>query len=157
MKARLFIETYDEMVREIPEKFEKIYELSKEWKEFDGRNLLSRDQLRKDCNLFNDLDWFKEAREFFLTTSCDNKTIRIFWYDDYDDKRYIDVLDSFFDDFDSYIEYVKTRISENNQSELEKYNEYLRELELKKELEEQKQYQEYLKLKEIYEPKSIQK
>lgn len=157
MKARDFIETYDEMTEKIPEKFEKIYELSKEWKEFDGRNLLSRDQLRKDCNLFDDLDWFREAREFFLTTLDDNKTIRIFWYDDCDEQRRIDVLDSFFDDFDSYLEYVKNLILENNKAELEKYNEYLRKLEKEKELKEQKQYQEFLRLKEIYEPKSTQK
>ena len=148
MKARLFIETYAEMIEKIPEKFEKIYGLTKEWKKFDGRNLLSGDELRKDCSLFNDLAWFKEAKEFFLTTSYDNKTIRIFWYDDYDEKRHIDVLDSFFDDFDSFIEYVKTLISENNKSELEKYNKYIEKFE--KELEEQKQYQEYLRLKEIY-------
>lgn len=149
MKARLFIETYDEMIEKIPEKFNKIYELTTEWKVFDGRNLLSGDQLRKGCSLFNDLAWFKEAKEFFLTTSYDNKTIRIFWYDDYNEKRHIDVLDSFFDDFDSYIEYVKTLISENNKSELEKYNKYIKKFE--KELEEQKQYQEYLRLKELYE------
>ena len=32
MKARNFIETYDEMTEKIPEKFEKIYELSKNGK-----------------------------------------------------------------------------------------------------------------------------
>ena len=150
MKARLFIETYGEMVREIPEKLEKIYELTKEWKVFDGRNLLNRDGLRKDCGLFNDLAWFKGVEEFFLTTSCDNKTIRIFWFDDYDEKRHIDVLDSFFDDFDSYIEYVKTLISENNKSELKKYDEYCEKQKREQESLKNQEYQEFLRLKEIY-------
>lgn len=150
MKARLFIETYAEMIEKIPEKFEKIYGLTKEWKKFDGRNLLSGDELRKDCSLFNDLAWFKEAKEFFLTTSCDNKTIRIFWYDDCEERRHINVLDSFFDDFDSFIEYVKTLISENNKSELEKYNRYIENQKKEQESLKNQEYQEFLRLKEIY-------
>lgn len=148
MKIRKLIEMYDNSLNSINDKFEKVYELIKDWEYFDGKNLI-----KKNYGSFSSLARFN-GTEWFNVGIADETTINIFWYDKYDDYQDIDVLDSFFDDFDSYLEYVKKLVSENNKAELEKYNEYLRKLEKEQENNDQKQYQEFLRLKEIYEPKS---
>ena len=148
MKIRELIKMYDNSINSISAKFEKIYELTKEWDHFDGKNLV-----KKDYSPFDSLAWFRGVEGFYIGIMNEN-TITIFWYDRGNDYQSVDVSDAFFDDFDSYLEYVKNLVSENNKAELEKYNEYLRKLEKEQEINEQKQYQEFLRLKEIYEPKS---
>ena len=96
-----------------------------------------------------------EGAEWFHIDIIDETTINIFWYDKGDDYQNVYVSDAFFDDFDSYLEYVKNLVLENNKTELEKYNEHLRNLEKEQEIKEQKRYQEYLKLKEMQESKSL--
>ena len=140
---------YENSIGSISDKFEKVYELIKEWEYFDGKNLIKR-----NYGPFSSLAWFN-GTECFNVDILDENTINIFWYDKCDDYQDLDVPDMFFDDFDSYLEYVKNLVSENNKAEREKYNEYLRNLEKEQEKNEQKQYQEFLRLKEIYEPKSL--
>ena len=149
MKIREIIKMYDNSISDIFTKFKKIYELIKEWQHFDGKNLV-----KKDYGPFSSLAWL-EGAEWFHIDIIDETTINIFWYDKGDDYQNVYVSDAFFDDFDSYLEYVKNLVLENNKTELEKYNEHLRKLEKEQEIKEQKRYQEYLKLKEIYEPKSL--
>lgn len=145
MKIREIIEMYDNSISNIFSKFEKIYELTKEWQHFDGKNLV-----KKDYGPFSSLAWL-EGAEWFHIDIIDETTINIFWYDKGDDYQNVYVSDAFFDDFDSYLEYVKNLVSENNKAELEKYNEYLRKLEKEQELFETQEYQEYLKLKKKFE------
>ena len=52
--------------------------------------------------------------------------IEIIWYDRDGDYYCVYVSSLFFDDFDSYLEYVKNLTSENNKRETEKYQEYLK-------------------------------
>ena len=123
----------------------KIHELTKECQHFDGKNLV-----KKDYDQFSSLAWFRGA-EWFHIDIIDENTINIFWYDSCDEYQNVYVSDEFFDDFDSYLEYVKNLVLENNKKQVEKFQEYLKHT---KELEKQKvqkQYEEYLKLKEIYE------
>lgn len=148
MKIRKLIKMYDNSIGSIDDKFEKVYELTKELEHFDGKNLIKR-----NYGQFSSLAWFKGAEWFYLDI-MNETTINIYWYDKCNDYQNVEVLDIFFDDFDSYLEYVKKFISENNKAEREKYNEYLRNLEKEQEKNEQKQYQEFLRLKEIYEPQS---
>lgn len=146
MKIRKLIEMYDNSINSINDKFEKVYELIKDWEYFDGKNLIKR-----NYGPFSSLAWFT-GTECFNMDLTDENTINIFWYDKCDDYQDVDVPDMFFDDFDSYLEYVKKLVLENNKVEREKYNEYLRNIEKEQENNDQKQYQEFLRLKEIYEP-----
>ena len=148
MKIREIIEIYENSISNIFTRFEKIHELTKECQHFDGKNLV-----KKDYSSFSSLAWFRGA-EWFHIDIIDENTINIFWYDSCDEYQNVYVSDEFFDDFDSYLEYVKNLVLENNKNELEKYNEYLRKLENEKEIGKQKQYEEFLKLKEIFEPQS---
>ena len=109
--------------------------------------------LKKNYGPFSSLAWFT-GTECFNVDLTDENTINIFLDDKCDDYQDVDVPDMFFDDFDSYLEYVKKLVLENNKVEREKYNEYLRNIEKEQENNDQKQYQEFLRLKEIYEPQS---
>jgi len=42
MKTLFFIKTYNEIISEIPKKFEKIQELTKEWKYFNGKEIVKK-------------------------------------------------------------------------------------------------------------------
>ena len=147
MKIREIIEIYENSISNIFTKFEKIYELTKECQHFDGKNLV-----KKDYDQFSSLAWFREA-EWFHIDIIDENTINIFWYDSCDDYQNVYVSDEFFDDFDSYLEYVKNLVLENNKIQTAKFQEFQSRLEKEKEIEKQKQYEEFLKLKEIFEPK----
>ena len=148
MKIRKLIEMYENSITSISDKFEKVYELIKEWEYFDGKNLIKR-----NYGPFSSLAWFN-GTEWFNIDIIDENTINIFWYDKCDDYYDVDVPDMFFDDFDSYLEHIKNLVSENNKAEREKYNEYLKKFEKEQEINNQKQYQEFLRLKKIYEPQS---
>ena len=125
----------------------KIYELTKECQHFDGKNLV-----KKDYDRFSSLAWFRGA-EWFHIDIIDENTINIFWYDSCGEYQNVYVSDEFFDDFDSYLEYVKNLVLENNKIQTAKFQEFQSRLEKEKEIEKQKQYEEFLKLKEIFEPK----
>lgn len=146
MKTLFFIKTYNEIISEIPKKFEKIQELTKEWEYFDGKNLV-----KKDYSPFNSLNYFKQSYNIFLDIIDDEKTIRISWNDDVEDYYCVNVSEMFFDYFNGYLEYVKNLVSENKKSELEKYSKYLDKLQKSQKLFEDKEYQEYLRLKKKFE------
>ena len=42
MKIRKLIEMYDNSINSINDKFEKVYELIKDWEYFDGKNLIKK-------------------------------------------------------------------------------------------------------------------
>lgn len=147
MKIREIIEIYENSISNIFTKFEKIHELTKECQHFDGKNLV-----KKDYGQFSSLAWFRGA-EWFHIDIIDENTINIFWYDSCDEYQNVYVSDEFFDDFDSYLEYVKNLVLENNKIQTAKFQEFQSRLEKEKETEEQEQYQEFLRLKKIYEPK----
>jgi len=145
MKTLFFIKTYNELMSEIPEKFEKIQELTKEWEYFNGKEII-----KKDYSPFNSLKYFKQSYQIYLDI-IDETIIRISWNDDVEDYYCVNVSEMFFDDFNGYLEYVKNLVSENKKSELEKYSKYLDKLQKSQKLFEDKEYQEYLRLKKKFE------
>ena len=145
MKAQDFIDYYLQESGKIPEKFEKIKEITKEWLFFDRKELI-----KKDYSPFESIKYFDRNFTFTLE-SVDKDEIEIIWYDRDGDYYCVYVSSLFFDDFDSYLEYVKNLTSENNKRETEKYQEYLKNLEKEQWENEQKQYKEYLRLKEKFE------
>ena len=145
MKAQDFIDYYLQESGKIPEKFEKIKEITKEWLFFDRKELI-----KKDYSPFESIKYFNRSFTFTLE-AVDKDEIEIIWYDRDGDYYCVYVSSLFFDDFDSYLEYVKNLVSENNKRETEKYQEYLKNLEKEQWENEQKQYKEYLRLKEKFE------
>lgn len=145
MKAQDFIDYYLQESGKIPEKFEKIKEITKEWLFFDRKELI-----KKDYSPFESIKYFNRNFTFTLE-AVDKDEIEIIWYDRDGDYYCVYVSSLFFDDFDSYLEYVKNLTSENNKRETEKYQEYLKNLEKEQWENEQKQYKEYLRLKEKFE------
>ena len=145
MKAQDFIDYYLQESGKIPEKFEKIKEITKEWLFFDRKELI-----KKDYSPFESIKYFDRNFTFTLE-SVDKDEIEIIWYDRDGDYYCVYVSSLFFDDFDSYLEYVKNLTSENNKRKTEKYQEYLKNLEKEQWENEQKQYKEYLRLKEKFE------
>lgn len=145
MKAQDFIDYYLQESGKIPEKFEKIKEITKEWLFFDRKELI-----KKDYSPFESIKYFDRNFTFTLE-AVDKDEIEIIWYDRDGDYYCVYVSSLFFDDFDSYLEYVKNLVSENNKRETKKYEEYLKNLEKEQWENEQKQYKEYLRLKEKFE------
>lgn len=145
MKAQDFIDYYLQESGKIPEKFEKIKEITKEWLFFDRKELI-----KKDYSPFESIKYFDRNFTFTLE-AVDKDEIEIIWYDRDGDYYCVYVSSLFFDDFDSYLEYVKNLTSENNKRETEKYQEYIKNLEKEQWENEQKQYKEYLRLKEKFE------
>lgn len=145
MKAQDFIDYYLQESGKIPEKFEKIKEITKEWLFFDRKELI-----KKDYSPFESIKYYDKNCSFTLE-AVDKDEIEIIWYDRDGDYYCVYVSSLFFDDFDSYLEYVKNLTSENNKRETEKYQEYLKNLEKEQCENEQKQYKEYLRLKEKFE------
>lgn len=145
MKAQEFIDYYLQESGKIPEKFEKIKEITKEWLFFDRKELI-----KKDYSPFESIKYFDRNFTFTLE-AVDKDEIEIIWYDRDGDYYCVYVSSLFFDDFDSYLEYVKNLVSENNKRETKKYEEYIKNLEKEQWENEQKQYKEYLRLKEKFE------
>jgi hypothetical protein len=145
MKAQDFIDYYLQESGKIPEKFEKIKEITKEWLFFDRKELI-----KKDYSPFESIKYFDRNFTFTLE-AVDKDEIEIIWYDRDGDYYCVYVSSLFFDDFDSYLEYVKNLVSENNKRETKKYEEYIKNLEKEQWENEQKQYKEYLRLKEKFE------
>lgn len=145
MKAQDFIDYYLQESGKIPEKFEKIKEITKEWLFFDRKELI-----KKDYSPFESIKYYDRNFTFTLE-AVDKDEIEFIWYDRDGDYYCVYVSSLFFDDFDSYLEYVKNLVSENNKRETKKYEEYIKNLEKEQWENEQKQYKEYLRLKEKFE------
>jgi hypothetical protein len=145
MKAQDFIDYYLQESGKIPEKFEKIKEITKEWLFFDRKELI-----KKDYSPFESIKYFDRNFTFTLE-AVDKDEIEIIWYDRDGDYYCVYVSSLFFDDFDSYLEYVKNLVSENNKRETKKYEEYIKQQEKQLQEENEKEYKEYLRLKEKFE------
>lgn len=145
MKAQDFIDYYLQESGKIPEKFEKIKEITKEWLFFDRKELI-----KKDYSPFESIKYYDKNCSFTLE-AVDKDEIEIIWYDRDGDYYCVYVSSLFFDDFDSYLEYVKNLVSENNKRETKKYEEYIKQQENRLQEENGKQYKEYLRLKEKFE------
>lgn len=138
MKAQDFIDFYTQEVDKIPEKFEKIQEITKEWLFFNGKELI-----KVDYSQFESIKYYDQNCIFTLK-AVDKDAIEIIWYDENGDYCCVYVSSLFFDDFEKYLEYVKDLVSENNERQVEKCIEY--EDAHKEDVE--KEYQEYLRLKD---------
>lgn len=145
MKAQDFIDYYLQESGKIPEKFEKIKEITKEWLFFDRKELI-----KKDYSPFESIKYYDKNCSFTLE-AVDKDEIEIIWYDRDGDYYCVYVSSLFFDDFDSYLEYVKNLVSENNKRETKKYEEYIKQQENRLQEENEKEYKEYLRLKEKFE------
>jgi hypothetical protein len=147
MKVQMFTDYYIKEVNKIPEKFEKIYEISKSWVKFSGKELH-----KPSHNPYSDLEYYRQAGGDFKIFPCYDNKIGISW-EGSDDIYIFEVTDLFFDDFDKYLEGVFERVEENNKKQAEKFQEYLKHTKELEKQREQEQYQEFLRLKKIYEPK----
>ena len=145
MKAQDFIDYYLQESGKIPKKFEKIKEITKEWLFFDRKELI-----KKDYSPFESIKYYDKNCSFTLE-AVDKDEIEIIWYDRDGDYYCVYVSSLFFDDFDSYLEYVKNLVSENNKRETKKYEEYIKQQENRLQEENEKEYKEYLRLKEKFE------
>lgn len=150
MNFQEFIAFYINEVNKISEKFDRIYEESKKWTYFNGKELVTI-----NYSPYKILKYHRQAYGSYKISPFDSGRIEISWVDSDNEVWNMVVANLFFDDFEKFFEGVKTEIFENNKKQIECYQEYLRALEEEKEFKAQQQYQEYLRLKEIYEPKPI--
>lgn len=145
MKAQDFIDYYLQESGKIPEKFEKIKEITKEWILFNGKELI-----KKDYSSFESIKYYDKNCSFTLE-AVDKDEIEIIWYDRDGDYYCVYVSSLFFDDFEAFLEKIKNTVSENNKIQTERYEEYIKQQENRLQEENEKEYKEYLRLKEKFE------
>lgn len=93
----------------------KIKEITKDALFFNGKELI-----KEDHTVFRDLRYIRLDAHFILDF-MDKDDIEIFWHDIDGDYYHVYVNDLFFDDFESYLEYVKDLVIKNNKTQNEKY------------------------------------
>lgn len=147
MNFQEFIGFYVNEVNKISEKFDRIYEESKKWTYFNGKELVTVND-----SPYRILKYHSQACGNYGILPAENGNIKISWVESDNNTCSVTVTNEFFDDFEKFFKGVKIEIFENNKKQIEIYQEYLRALEEEKESKKRQQYQEFLRLKEIYEP-----
>ena len=121
IKAQDFMDYYIKEINKISDKFDKIYEISKKWVYFDGKEL-------KNVNYspYRSLIYHNQANGFYKISPLKNGEIMIFWEDDDEIFDYVAVTNDFFDDFEKFLKDVENEVSKNNEIQNSKYSEYLK-------------------------------
>lgn len=114
------INFYNQEIKKIPEKFEKIKEVTRKWLYFDCFRL----QLR-DFSGYENLFYFDIGAEIYFAFK-DKDEIHISFWCSFKGEFFTIIVNSlFFDDFEKFIEELNVKLIDNNVKERDKYFSYL--------------------------------